>query len=418
MKRSTSRPSTDRWLPALAVMLFLVFGASAGWSQQMRRFTNDRETCPAMLADYYSDFSVSYPSSWIEATHPEESGGFLKVYRTVTYKGWPSYVTDQIVVGPLLVSAQEDEALTLALVQQEAEKFERTQLAGRLKDFKHVSAGPITINGLKAYEIRSQGAGDVEQATSSMGYGRFIFILPTATNDGVLVAMSASSASDSVTGAQDVGERGGLASVLRTLTVPHHAAVDLRSMRAFRSARAQTHPTLQWTFVDFSFRFPRTWALRTSMLDPAPSAFVWVQRGVMHNGVADFSTDLFSVGSLEYAAANDSARRAELVRTVDTIEHQVAASTATFERTSRGAVTIAGLEGIEFRYRATMASRNADGVKYYGRMIVLMPTRTSSGLIIAMQATSLSAGIDGPEDVGVKGDGGEILKSFTLTPRK
>ncbi len=398
--------------PILSVTMFLLCLHGAVRAQTMETFTNDRESAPAVMADFYADFSVSYPASWINASHPEENGAFFKVYRAMKFNGNPSFVSDQFTIGPLLVSAQENDSLTLAMVMQEAALFEKTQFGMRVSGFKHVHEGTLTIDGLQAFEIRTEGAAEVERQAGAVGYGRFIFVLPTATNEGVTIGLTATSASTDVHGCDDVGVKGELAAILESVKIPRHRKVNLHAMRTFVNTREKTITELQGGFFGFSLDFPRTWSLKTSAIDP--HAFVTLRRGVARAGIPNFSTDAMSVSPLEYRAGSDSACRAILAILTDTLEHQVAASMASFERVSRGPVHLDGREGIEFRYRGTMPGKGAADVAYYGRLILIPPTSRQPGTMIDLRSTSLSAGVAGPQDVGEKGDLGAVFRSFTF----
>ncbi|MBS1911315.1 MAG: hypothetical protein JST22_04960 [Bacteroidetes bacterium] len=396
--------------PLLTVMMFLLCVHGAAHAQAMETFTNDRESAPMVMADFYADFSVSYPASWIIASHPEENGAFFKVYHAMKYNGNPSFVSDQFTIGPLLVSAQENDSLTLALVMQQAALFEKTQFGMRVSGFKHVHEGTLKVDGLQAFEIRTEGAADIERRAGAAGYGRFIFVLPTATNDGLTIGLTATSASTDVHGSDDVGVKGEMAAILKSVKIPRHRKADLHSMRTFVNTREKTITELQSDFFGFSLDFPRTWNLRTSAIES--HAFVTLRRGVVRAGISDFSTDAISVSPLDYRAGSDSARRAILITLTDTLEHQVAASMASFERVSRGQVRLDGRDGLEFRYRGTMPGKGAAGVTYYGRLILISPTSREPGTVIDLHSTSLSAGVAGPQDVGEKGDLGAVLRSF------
>jgi hypothetical protein len=90
------------------------------------------------------------------------------------------------------------------------------QLAKSLPNFEEVSRGETTVNAYKGYEVRFKGVFKNTGKGDLPYWGRVIFLPPGSdtAKGGVAIVMLATSLAQDVTGASDVGDKGGMALIL------------------------------------------------------------------------------------------------------------------------------------------------------------------------------------------------------------
>jgi hypothetical protein len=87
-----------------------------------------------------------------------------------------------------------------------------------IPNYQILSEGETRINGWKAYEVKFQGGGTMENGEKLIVWGRRVFI-PAARpgfKSGYEITMLATSLSPDVKSVDDVGAKGELATVLET----------------------------------------------------------------------------------------------------------------------------------------------------------------------------------------------------------
>lgn len=175
-----------------------------------RRFVNTRDALTGPRADHYVDFAFRYPASWRivqDATTPD-TPNFVKVER-VSDRGTTLESFAAGWFSDPAAARGDSAALAAALDGLES------QLARAFDGFEATSRGTARIAGREApgfrFAFRLPAESEVPRA-----FGRVVLV-PTGGADGLALMMFATPLADGVEGPADVGEAGGLATVLRTL---------------------------------------------------------------------------------------------------------------------------------------------------------------------------------------------------------
>lgn len=180
-------------------------------------FQTSRQNLKGDLARNFVEFSLFYPNDWKvnqgeSATERGMRGKFLDISRDAP---------NGILAEQMLVSYYESHGTFSADESKFAALAEETNntLKGIIKDYQMLSKGRITVNGgWPAYEVKFQGGGTTDKGEKVIVWGRRLFV-PAArpgVKNGFEITMLATSASPDVKSVDDVGNKGGLATVLNT----------------------------------------------------------------------------------------------------------------------------------------------------------------------------------------------------------
>lgn len=189
------------------------------------------------------------------------------------------------------------------------------------------------------------------------------------------------------------GSRGG------TQTTPAAGTEHYANMRAGRTGNLDKY------YVDFSFDYPSSWKLDP---DPAPS-YVRVERMI-----GDQTSENFSVGW--FGATGDARGNTQLLsKLVNQLAGQVSGNFPGWEKVSEGETSINGHDGYELRFKRDDSQVSAGQLAYWGRIVLLPSDKDGTrGVSLIMLATAKADGVNGPEDVGEKGELPIVLNSFNL----
>lgn len=177
---------------------------------ETRLFVNSRERLTDGRADHYVDFQFRYPAAWriVQDGSTPETPNFVKVERTS-----PDGTTVESFAAGWFAhpaAARGDSAALRGVLGELEGQFSRA-FAG----FERVSRGVDSIAGRQApgfrFAFRLPPEAEVDRA-----WGR-VALVPTGGDDGLALVMFATPLADGVAGPEDVGEEGGLATVLETL---------------------------------------------------------------------------------------------------------------------------------------------------------------------------------------------------------
>ena len=180
--------------------------------------------------------------------------------------------------------------------------------------------------------------------------------------------------------------------------------VDISGTELYVNSREGQTGNLSTHYVDFSFRYPDTWKLDPS---PAPS-FVRVERANGGGGtIENFSVGWFS------ATGSVKGNRALLSQVVNNLSGQISGNFPDYEKVSEGFAKFGKYDGYELRFARGAGAGGASAVKYWGRVVVIPdPAGGKDGVSVIMLATSNSDEVDGPSDLGIKGELPVIVKTF------
>ena len=118
-----------------------------------------------------------------------------------------------------------------------------------------------------------------------------------------------------------------------------------------------------------------------------------------------------------YCAASDNAsgNTEFLSKMVNQLADQISPNFPGFEKASEGATTINSYDGYELRFQRADDQVSAGQLPYWGRIVVVLDEQDPSrGVALIMLATNKAQGVEGLDDVGVKGELRAILDSFRL----
>lgn len=178
-------------------------------------------------------------------------------------------------------------------------------------------------------------------------------------------------------------------------------------LETFRNTLVSLEGPLADHYSDFSFSYPKTW-----VMDPdagAKGKFVDMSLKTPDNDPAEN----FVVSYYESTGSLDTDRP-----TIDRIIAQKNASFASgmtnYQKISEGETTVNSIAGYEFRFQGKIGFKGTPDL--WGRMVFLPPGTAgrTNGITLVMYATSQSADVHGPDDLGRTGGIGTILSSFKL----
>jgi hypothetical protein len=170
-------------------------------------YTNSRAGQTGNLATHYVDFSFRYPDTW--KLDPSPAPSFVRVERANDDGG----TIENFSVG--WFSATGPVKGNRALLSQVVNNLSG-QIAGNFPGYEKVSEGFTKFGKYDGYELRfARAAGG---GASAVNYWGRVVVLPDPAggNDGVSIIMLATSNSDDVEGASDLGLKGELPLIVKT----------------------------------------------------------------------------------------------------------------------------------------------------------------------------------------------------------
>ncbi|MDT4897686.1 MAG: hypothetical protein QOH25_2763 [Acidobacteriota bacterium] len=177
-------------------------------------FVNERANLDGKLAEYYSDFSFYYPNGWVkdEKTGVAGASNFIRVERRLP----PDFTQENFTVSwyESRGSFEADSADVFSkLVESSKSRF-----AKAYPEFKVLSEGETTVNGLKGYEFRFESVSRGTEKGDITLWGRVIFLPPgvEGKKNGIQLLMLTTSLAPELASADDVGVKGELPVILNS----------------------------------------------------------------------------------------------------------------------------------------------------------------------------------------------------------
>lgn len=177
------------------------------------KFVNSRASLDGKLAEHYADFSFYYPRLW---TLDPKSGvpgasNFVKVNRIIP----PSFIQESFAVGwyDSHGTMESDRASFPKLVNQLS-----NTLSGSFPNYEKVSEGDTKINAYDGYEFRFKSVAEETERGDVTVWGRVMFLPPEVENgkNGLVLLMFTTSVAADLSGVEEVGKKGELATVIDT----------------------------------------------------------------------------------------------------------------------------------------------------------------------------------------------------------
>jgi len=213
---SNQMPRTLLSLAGLGIFLLLAYGSefptnkndsngnrSVGTDARATRYVNSKSGFTGKLEENYVDFSFDYPSSWKRDPEAGQGGSpnFVKVERLSS---------DQVSFENFAVGyCNSPPALLRQLAAQANQQF-----SGGIPQYKKVSEGEVRVAGLDGYEFRFTGHSSAPKEEDY--YGRVVLLPNAEGRKGATLILLATSESSDVRSVDDLGEKGGLATILRS----------------------------------------------------------------------------------------------------------------------------------------------------------------------------------------------------------
>jgi len=160
---------------------------------------------------------------------------------------------------------------------------------------------------------------------------------------------------------------------------------------------------LQSHFIEFSFEYPKTFLLQPQ----SKMNFVKVEKAATVG--KDTTAENFAVGYASFTPPNaESGPLYEQL--LDDLGKQIGRVFHNYKELTRIDETVGGVKSRATLFQADF--NDASNTQLYGKTIVVHPPGKEKGVTILLLGTSLSRDIRSAQDLGVKGDTADILRSF------
>ena len=178
-------------------------------------FVNERAKLDGKLAENYSDFSFYYPNSWVkdEKTGVAGASNFIRVERRLP----PDFTQENFTVSWYesrgTFETDSSEEVFSKLVESSKSRFSKAY-----PEFKVLSEGETTVNGLKGYEFRFESVSRGTEKGDITLWGRVIVLPPgvEGQKNGIQLLMLTTSLAPELASADDVGVKGELPIILNS----------------------------------------------------------------------------------------------------------------------------------------------------------------------------------------------------------
>lgn len=159
-------------------------------------------------------------------------------------------------------------------------------------------------------------------------------------------------------------------------------------------------------FVPFSFEYPTSWEVVETGREPGASNFVKVEKEVEEG----FTAENFAVGYLTLPPGAESDREA-LRPLLDVLREQFAQSFPNFQAVGTGPAVLGDREGMYLTFSSRVEGTPRGDVDLWGR-VFLIPVGGGRGVAVVMMGTPIGTELQGPGDLGRKGELPVIINSF------
>lgn len=173
--------------------------------------------------------------------------------------------------------------------------------------------------------------------------------------------------------------------------------------KTYTNVKDKLPTKLQSNFVSFSFDYPRDFELQPQ----SEVNFVKIEKSAAAG--KGNTAENFAVG---YAWFNPpEAQSDELYdKLLDQLGQQLSGGFHNYKELKREGLTVDGIDSRAALFQADF--NDAAKTMIYGKTIVVHPAGKKNGVTILILGTSLSREVKSADDLGIKGDTAEILRSF------
>ena len=164
-------------------------------------------------------------------------------------------------------------------------------------------------------------------------------------------------------------------------------------------------------FVGFTFNYPEKFVVM-----PDTTNFIKVEEKMKDPEKGDFTLENFAVGNMSANLAPSSMEQDLLFpMLLEQMETKIAAGFPGYKKAGEVMEEVAGVKGRALTFQAELKNTPRGDITLYGKVLLARPPGKERGVSIIMLATSLDPDVKSPADVGVKGDMGQLLKTFRFT---
>jgi hypothetical protein len=174
-------------------------------------------------------------------------------------------------------------------------------------------------------------------------------------------------------------------------------------MVKYTNTREGRTGNLSESYVDFSFQYPKTWEVKP---DDSGVNYVSIEKKV------DGKTwENLNVGYLT-SSGNIIGDKLLFPQLIGQIQNQFASQFQGLTKVSEGNTKVAGYDGYEAVFQASVPDDSGLPVDVFIRAVLLPAPDQAKGVALLMMGTSLSDEVKAPQDLGTKGDLPQILETF------
>jgi hypothetical protein len=183
----------------------------------------------------------------------------------------------------------------------------------------------------------------------------------------------------------------------------------------FVNAKENLDGKLAEHYLDFSFYYPNSWTKDPKAGVPGATSFVKVERRLP----PDLTQENVAIGWYD-SKGTFELDKDDFPKLVQSLSSNYSTRFPDYQKLSEGPTKVNSLDAYEFRFEGLSKGTAQGDIKLWGRVIFLPSgvEGNKSGVTLLIFTTSLAPELQGPDDVGVKGELPLILDSFRFGANK
>jgi hypothetical protein len=183
----------------------------------------------------------------------------------------------------------------------------------------------------------------------------------------------------------------------------------------FENSKENLDGKLAEHYLDFSFYYPDSWKKDPKAGVPGATSFVKVERRLP----PDLTQENVAIGWYE-SKGTFELDKDDFPKLVQSLSANYSTRFPDYQKLSEGPTKVNSLDAYEFRFEGLSKGTAQGDIKLWGRVIFLPSgvEGNKSGVTLLIFTTSLAPELQGPDDVGVKGELPLILDSFRFGANK
>jgi len=183
----------------------------------------------------------------------------------------------------------------------------------------------------------------------------------------------------------------------------------------FENSKENLDGKLAEHYLDFSFYYPDSWKKDPKAGVPGATSFVKVERRLP----PDLTQENVAISWYDSKGTFESDKD-DFPKLVQSLSSNYSTRFPDYQKLSEGPTKVNSLDAYEFRFEGLSKGTAQGDIKLWGRVIFLPSgvDGNKSGVTLLIFTTSLAPELQGPDDVGVKGELPLILDSFRFGANK